>query len=103
MKKKCPTCNSSEEVREFLYGMPSEEPDPKKYVVGGCFISDDMPDYRCLSCSTDFYKNGQIYQNRFVSDGTGINWKCKDCQEWIPGEVFDLHVCAEKVDPWANY
>lgn len=103
MKKKCPTCNSSEGVREFLYGMPSQEPDPKKYVVGGCVISDDMPDYRCLNCSTDFYKDGHIYQNRFVSDGTGINWKCKDCQEWIPGEIFESHLCTKKADPWANY
>jgi hypothetical protein len=35
---------------------PSEEPDPAKYVIGGCLVSEDMPDYKCITCSADFYK-----------------------------------------------
>jgi hypothetical protein len=99
--KKCPTCNSSDGVREFLYGMPSEEPDPGKYVLGGCCFSEDMPDYRCTKCATDFYKDGDKYHNRFISDGTGISWQCKECNEWFP--ALDSHKCEEAVDPWANY
>ena len=82
--KKCPVCNSIDGVREYLYGMPSEEPDPGKYVTGGCLVSDDMPDYKCITCSTDFYKDSEEYHNRFISDGSGINFKCPDCEEWFP-------------------
>ena len=32
--KKCPVCNSIDGVREYLYGMPMEEPDPRMFVVG---------------------------------------------------------------------
>mgnify|MGYP000045825814 CR=1 FL=1 len=56
MKKKCPICNSSEHVRIIQWGMPDGEPDPSKYVVGGCIIPDDEPDYICLFCETEFYK-----------------------------------------------
>ncbi len=93
--KKCPICKSIEGVRFYLYGMPSEEPDPKKYVVGGCLVSEDMPDYKCVTCSTDFYKGSDKYNNCFVSDGSGINLKCPDCEEWFPaiGESAD-HKCS---------
>jgi hypothetical protein len=47
---KCPNCESSEHVREVLYGMPAEEPDPAKYLVGGCCMEADSPDFKCLSC-----------------------------------------------------
>jgi hypothetical protein len=46
----CPNCNTSENVREILYGMPSEEPDPMKYLIGGCCMESDSPDFRCLKC-----------------------------------------------------
>ena len=82
--KKCPVCKTNEGVREYLYGMPSEEPDPAKYVIGGCLVSDGMPDYKCITCSTDFYKDSEKYHNRFISDGSGINLKCPDCEEWFP-------------------
>jgi hypothetical protein len=42
--KNCPVCKSTEGVRLYLYGMASEEPDPKKFAIGGCLISEDMPD-----------------------------------------------------------
>jgi hypothetical protein len=83
MKKKCPVCDSLDGVREFIYGMPSEEPDATKYVLGGCCISDDMPDYKCIKCFTDFYKDSDKYHNKFISDGSGINIQCKDCKEWF--------------------
>jgi hypothetical protein len=70
--KNCPICKSSEGVREYLYGMPIEEPDETKYVVGGCVIYDDMPDLKCITCSTSFYKDNDRYHNRFIDDGSGI-------------------------------
>ena len=60
--KKCPVCNSKEGVREYLYELPSEEPDPSKFVIGGCCFSDDMPDYQCTTCQTDFYKGSRRYK-----------------------------------------
>ena len=93
--RKCPVCKSLEGVRLYLYGMPSEEPDPKKFVIGGCLVFEDMPDYKCITCSTDFYKNSDKYHNRFISDGSGINFKCSECEEWFPaigGKV--AHECS---------
>ena len=48
--KKCPHCGSTDEIREILYGLPSEEPDPTKYVTGGCLIGDDDPVWACVEC-----------------------------------------------------
>jgi DNA-directed RNA polymerase subunit RPC12/RpoP len=93
--KKCPVCKSTEGVRLYLYGMPSEEPDPRKFVIGGCLVFEDMPDYKCITCSTDFYKNSDKYHNRFISDGSGMNFKCPECEEWFPaigGKV--AHECS---------
>jgi hypothetical protein len=94
MKKKCPVCDSLDGVREFIYGMPSDEPDPTKYILGGCSYSEDMPDFRCIKCAADFYKKGNQFHNRFISDGSGINFLCKSCKEWIPAiDEIDWHEC----------
>jgi DNA-directed RNA polymerase subunit RPC12/RpoP len=55
MNRKCPTCNSSEGVRKFLYGMPIGEPDGSKYVLGGCDVIEGAPDYKCLTCGLEFH------------------------------------------------
>ena len=102
--------------------MSSEEPDASKYVLGGCsisdempdyrcincatdfykdtakfhsrFISDEMPDYRCINCATDFYEDTAKFHSRFVSDGSGISFQCKKCKEWIPAiSEIDWHEC----------
>jgi hypothetical protein len=70
--KKCPLCKTTEAVREYIYGLPESEPDESKYILGGCLIFENMPDYKCLKCSTDFYKDSDEYHNRFISDGSGI-------------------------------
>ena len=70
--KKCPVCNTSEDVREIIYGMPDGEPDESKYIVGGCVVSEDMPDYKCIKCSTFFYSEKSTFHNRFIGDGSGI-------------------------------
>ena len=48
--KRCPYCSSDKGIRTILYGMPSEEPDPAIYTIGGCCISDEMPKYECVEC-----------------------------------------------------
>jgi hypothetical protein len=104
MKKKCPVCNSSDGVREYLYGMPSEEPDPAKYVIGGCCPCEDMPDLKCIRCATDFYKDKNEFKNRFISDGSGISFQCKRCKEWIPALTeIDWHQCTLPDTPWERY
>ncbi len=50
MKRKCPTCKSSDGVRLIIWGMPADEPDESKYFVGGCLVEDAMPDYKCITC-----------------------------------------------------
>ena len=88
-------------IRIIFYGLPMEEPDTAIYTIGGCVISDDMPDYRCIKCATDFYKDTDKYHNRFVSDGTGILFQCQECKVWFPD--LDSHECENFEDPWANY
>jgi len=104
MKKKCPVCNSLDGVREYIYGMPSEEPDTTKYVLGGCCISDDMPDYKCIKCFTNFYIDSEKYHNRFISDGSGISFQCKDCKEWFAiTDDPESHECTAINSPWEGY
>ena len=47
---KCPTCKSSDGVREILYGIPIWPLDEEKYSLGGCFVTDDNPTRRCIQC-----------------------------------------------------
>lgn len=46
----CPQCNSKGSLRKILWGMPENEPDESKYVIGGCCISENDPDYACINC-----------------------------------------------------
>jgi hypothetical protein len=36
MMKNCPVYRSLEGVREFIYGVLGEDPEPSKYLLGGC-------------------------------------------------------------------
>lgn len=46
----CLNCNEMGNVREILYGMPSEDYDQDKYVLGGCCIEDNDPEIQCTTC-----------------------------------------------------
>ena len=39
-------------MRMILWGIPAEEPDPSKYVVGGCCVSPTGvdPTHECINC-----------------------------------------------------
>jgi hypothetical protein len=56
MKRKCPNCNSSDGVRTILWGMPSDWPDESKYYIGGCLMSENAPDYKCITCGWEGFK-----------------------------------------------
>ena len=47
---KCPKCDSSVGIREILYGMPAEEPDSSKYIIGGCLFTGNDPKWACINC-----------------------------------------------------
>ncbi len=46
----CPKCNQMGKVKEILYGMPSEDYNQDKYVLGGCCIEDNDPEIQCIAC-----------------------------------------------------
>jgi hypothetical protein len=73
MHKKCPVCDSFDGVREYIYGEPKEEPDASKYVIGGCCIYVEMPDYRCVNCSIDFFIDNDEFKNRIVLDDSQLS------------------------------
>ena len=41
--KSCPTCNSSNGLREIIYGMPVGPVDEDRYAIGGCCVTDNDP------------------------------------------------------------
>jgi hypothetical protein len=61
MKINCPKCKTASGVREILYGMPSEEPDPDVFIVGGCLVERNQPTHRCITCGWERIKNRFVY------------------------------------------
>ena len=58
----CPKCNEKGKVKEILYGMPSEDYNEDKYVLGGCCITDNDPEIQCTACDW----NGMAEEVRFT-------------------------------------
>ena len=58
-KKLCPKC-SSDNLAEFLYGMPSNDPEllddieNKKIILGGCMEYHDSPQWHCNKCKYEW-------------------------------------------------
>ena len=46
----CPKCNEMGKIKEILYGMPSEDYNQTKYILGGCCITDNDPEIQCTNC-----------------------------------------------------
>jgi len=61
--KVCPECKKENTVKRILYGMPGEDFDFEKYIVGGC-----IPDSAIAECSYC----GWIKRKKF-KDGWGLN------------------------------
>ena len=56
--KSCPTCNSSNGLREIIYGMPDSPVDNDRYAIGGCCVSDDDATLKCIKCG---WKGENLY------------------------------------------
>jgi hypothetical protein len=54
----CPRCNSNEDVKKIAYGrLPCEMPKDvaaEGYILGGCCIRPDSPEWYCDSCEESF-------------------------------------------------
>jgi len=50
VKDSCPSCDSTEGIREILYGLPEYPVDESKYFVGGCLITINDPNWACIEC-----------------------------------------------------
>ena len=54
----CPRCDSNEDVKKIAYGrLPSDEPLELAldgYVLGGCCIRPDSPEWYCDACEESF-------------------------------------------------
>jgi hypothetical protein len=48
--KSCPTCNSSSGLREIIYGIPDGPVDEGIYAIGGCCVSDNDQNLKCVDC-----------------------------------------------------
>ena len=46
----CPTCGEIGGLKRILFGMPGEDFDFEKYIVGGCIVSEVDPEVGCVNC-----------------------------------------------------
>ena len=50
-RKVCPQCGESGTLRKILYGLPMREPDPSKFMLGGCATPlGPKYDTGCINC-----------------------------------------------------
>jgi len=61
---KCPVCRSSK-IARIRYGMPVFSPklekqiNAGKIILGGCCITNDDPEWKCLACETVMFRKGR--------------------------------------------
>jgi len=46
----CPQCKTVGKLKKIVFGMPGEDFDFEKYIVGGCVITGDDPEIGCAEC-----------------------------------------------------
>ena len=46
----CPQCGVPKTLRKVIYGLLDQEPDPNKYIAGGCCLSGSDPEVVCINC-----------------------------------------------------
>ena len=46
----CPSCGGIGGLKKIVYGMPNSDSDFERYIVGGCCVTDDDPEIRCVKC-----------------------------------------------------
>ena len=57
---RCPGCGSLGSVREIIYGMPGSDFDFEKYIVGGCCVTDENPEFGCKKCGWEGIGNDSL-------------------------------------------
>jgi len=57
-KQTCPICNSINDVIPIKYGLYYNTPKGvgKDFVLGGCIVSPDLPDWFCKKCQKSIDK-----------------------------------------------
>jgi hypothetical protein len=58
----CPKCKCVGHIREILYGIPAEDYDRERFVIGGCISEESAPEIQCTSCDW----NGSKEDLRFI-------------------------------------
>jgi len=69
---KCLNCGTAENVREILYGMLAQEPDPNKYLIGGCCMEANSPDFKCLGCGWEHQTEISSILGKHLGDGVKL-------------------------------
>ena len=49
----CKTCGTK--LRKIIYGLVAGPLDRNVYVIGGCLMGDEMPEFACPKCDADGY------------------------------------------------
>ena len=63
--KKCPKCGCAK-IASILYGMPAFSPelqmdlDERKIVLGGCCVTGDDPEWQCVECEIQIYREKKV-------------------------------------------
>jgi hypothetical protein len=63
--KKCPKCEGTK-IADIQYGMPDFSPelrmdlDEGKIVLGGCCVSGDDPEWQCVECGIQIYREKML-------------------------------------------
>ena len=56
--KNCPQCGSSK-LAQIIYGRPTAEAmeaaERGEFILGGCFVLPDQPDWECQSCGHQWF------------------------------------------------
>lgn len=46
----CPSCGEKGGLKKIMYGMPGEDFEFERYIVGGCIVTDEDPEIGCVKC-----------------------------------------------------
>lgn len=46
----CPSCGQKGQLKKIIYGMPVQDFDFEKYIVGGCCVTGQDPEIGCVEC-----------------------------------------------------
>lgn len=92
--KSCPTCNSSNGLREIIYDMPDGAVDETKFAIGGCCMSDHDPTIKCIECGWE----GEFVDNMRPGNKSLDAVQLQDISEMTDSEIDEY---AKKI--WGKF